>query len=322
MVLTKNQLQRACDSAALAAVAYVPRDYENAKSAAVFYANQNGKVAVNRDEVIFPSPFRVQVPASRTVNYFFAPILGFNQGNVAARSTAAVQLRDRIDTPAVAPLGITPETYAAGLISKQSIPIRLIEQNKEGLGLNELVAFDLRDGSNGKSPAKLEDQLNWDTSFSEPSYIGHPENTLNADDQGQAGAVDDGIETRFKAAEKMGDDGKQFGHIPYGSPRVLYMLVTPGTPSAIPGTNMANVIGFAPVYVESLSITKTQGTTTVLLTVRMLPAHYDTGHYTDGGGYSDATTESPTSLRISRLIGYSSKLKPKACSLKKSRPLV
>lgn len=304
MVSTKNQLQRSCDAAALAALQYLPGSQDDARTAAVFYARQNGEVVVNRDAVTFPTNFRVKVPAVRNVSFLFAPILPGSpkNGNVRASASAAVQLRDRLDTPAVAPLGITEETYATGLASGLSVNIRLIEQNKEGLGLNELVAMDLRDDSFGKSPAKLEDQLKWDTSFSEPTYIGHAENTLNSDDQAQAGVVDDGIQSRFDAAAALGDDGTKYGNIPYGSPRVLYIIITPSTPDKVVGTNMAPVLGFVPVYVEGLSITKTAGATTVLLKVRMLPPHYDTGHYRDGGGYSDATAGSPTSLRISRLV--------------------
>ncbi len=317
MVSTKNQLQRACDAAALAAVSYLPGDpsqtketLKNARTAAVFYASQNGNVVVLPGQVTFPDEpkgtpqFRVTVRAARNVAFLFAPILPGNpqNGNVRASATAAVQLRDRLNTPAVAPLGITPETYAAGLASGQSVYIRLIEQNKEGLGLNGMVAFDLRDGSNGKSPAKLEDQLQWDTSFNEPSYIGHPEVTLVADDQAQSKPTNDGVKTRFDAARALGDYGTSYPNIPRASPRVVYMIVTPSTPGGINGTNMAQVVAFAPVYLEELSVTSSSGTTTVLLKAHMLPPRYDSGHVSDGGGYSDATTDSPTALRIARLV--------------------
>ncbi len=324
MISTRNQLQRSCDAAALAALSYLPRSKSDAQTAAVFYARQNGNVRVKRsagdddddddsasagsvearDRISFPSDFRVTVPAVRKVGFLFAPLLPgkLTNGNVRARSTAAVQLRDRLNSPAVAPFGITPETYQAGLSSGAAITMRLIEQNKEGLGLNEFVTFDLRSDGNGKSPAQLEDQLKWSTTFNEPTFIGGYEKTLNADDQAQSHAVDDGVETRFNAAGGVSDNGDRYGNIPYGSPRVIYMIVTPSTSGGVNGTNLARVQGFAPVYMEHLSILKAGGTTFVNLRVRMLPPNYDTGIPSSGGGYSDATSESLTSLRISRLV--------------------
>lgn len=302
MLSTRNQLQRACDAGALAAVKYLPLNYENSRDAAVFVGYQNGGTAIVKNTISFPTAFRVTVPAARNVNFFFARVLGKNSGTVSARATAAVQMRDFLDTPAVVPLGITPETYAAGLAANASINVRLIEQNKEGLGLNELVTFDLRDGSNGKSPAKLEEQLSWDTTFQEPTYIGNPETTLNSDDQAQSHATDDGLQTRIQAALAMGDNGNRYPNIPYGSPLVMYFIITPANSGPITGTNQAPVLGFAPMYAQGINIVKSGGTTTVTVTLRALPPNYDTGHATAGGAYTDATGTSPAALQISRLV--------------------
>ncbi len=295
-VLTKNQLQRACDAGALAGVKYLPSQPEAARTAAVYYAFQNGGVVIDPLAIqITNGNVRIQVPATQRVNYFFGPVIRHIAGDVSARATAAIQQRNNFMPPSIVPIGVTPSTYEA---YKDGTPITIggIRQNKEDLDIREFVLFDLRSENNSKSSSHMQGQLQWGSSFGEVTFIDGSETTLNAADPAQAKHFEDGLKTRFDAASgaPWNDDGTKFTNIPPGSPRVMYFIVTPEQ-QPVNGNNAARVVGFVPVYVESMQV----GQDTMRMRVRFLPI--DTG---GGGGYSDVSGTDPDAapLRLERLV--------------------
>jgi Flp pilus assembly protein TadG len=293
-VLVKNQLQRACDAGALAGVKYLPTDSVGAKASAVYYAYQNNKVTVDSAAIQITNNARIRVPATQNVNYLFAPVMKIINGNVPAKATAAVQLRDNFLPPYVVPVGITPSTYETYKDGTE-VNIEGIRQNKQDLDIREFVLFDLR-SQNSKSPSHMQGQLQWGSTFNEPTVIGGTETTLNAANNAQTKFFQDGMQSRFTAAANSPwfDDGTKFTNIPSGSPRMMYFIVTPES-QPVNGNNNATVIAFAPVYVESITISGSY----MSMKVRFLPL-ISIG----GGGYTDVTSNNPdnASFRIYRLV--------------------
>jgi hypothetical protein len=295
-VLVKNQLQRACDAGALAGMKYLPADPAGARTAAVYYAYQNGGVVVNPTNVqLLNSNSRISVPATQNVRYFFAPVMRLASGNVGARATAAIQQRNNMLPPSVVPIGITPSTYNQ---YKNGDPVSIegIRQNKQDLDFREFVLFDLRQ-QNSKSPSHMQNQLQWGSTFNEVTTIGSTETTLNASKSAETKFFRDGMLSRFNAASgaPWNDDGTKFTDIPAGSPRMMTFIVTPEQ-QAVNGNNNARVVAFAPVYVESVTVSGDY----MSMRVRFLPPTAG-----GGGGYTDVTGSDPDAagFRVERLVG-------------------
>lgn len=294
-VIVKNQLQRACDAAALAGVKYLPNNPDLAKVAAVYYAYQNGKVIVPPDSIqLTNGNSRIRVPATQNVRYFFAPVMKLYSGNVGTRATAAIQQRNNFLPPTVVPIGITPSTYNT-YKNGDAVIIEGIRQNKTDLDIREFVLFDLRT-QNSKSPSHMQNQLQWGSTFNEPTFLGGTETTLNAANVAQAKKFEDGMVSRFNAAlgGQFGDDGTKFTNIPPGSPRLMTFIVTPEQ-QAVNGNNNARVVGFAPAYVEVIRVEGDY----MNMRVRFLPPTAG-----GGGSYTDVTGSDPdaSAFRIERLV--------------------
>ena len=293
-VVTRNTLQRACDAAALAGVAYLPTDPTNARVAARYFAFQNGVDVPSAAITINSTNTRITVPATRQVRYFFAPVMKLISGNVAARSVAAVQQKSNFLPPNVVPIGITPSTYAANKNGNVTY-IDGIRQNKSDLDIAEFVLFDLR-SQNSKSPAHMQDQLQWGSTFNEVTLIGGTETTLNAANVAQAKKFEDGINSRFAAAlgATYNDNGTKYSSIPAGTPRQVNLILTPEQ-QAVNGNNNALVLGFVPVYIEAITVSGSS----MQMRVRFLPLDA-----MRGGEWIDATNTSADSaaLRIPRLV--------------------
>jgi Flp pilus assembly protein TadG len=294
-VMRKNQLQRATDAAALAGVQYLPGDPATAKIAARYYAYLNGINVDTSSIIVSNNNTRITVPATSNVRYFFAPVMRVLSGNVPAQSIAAVQVRTNFTTPNVVPIGITPSTYAA-FKGGQVTEINGIRQNKTDLDISEFVMMDLRDGNQGKSPAQMQNQLQWGSTFSDPVTVGGVAQTLNAFNTAQAKNFREGLQTRFTAAAGAPwyDTGNRFPNIPAGSPLIMNFIMTPEQ-QAVNGNNNAPILGFVPVYIESFSVVGTE----MKIKFRFLPL--DSG---GGGSYTDATSTNPeaANLRIPRLV--------------------
>jgi len=287
-VLVKNQLQRGCDAAALAAVRWLPLDPAGAKQAAVYYAARN-KVTVDPNQIQITNNVRIRVPATARVTYFFAPVIKIVNGPVAAQATAALQQRSSFVPSQLVPIGITPSTVEQ---YKNGSPVVLegIRMNKDSLGIRDFVLFDLS-SSGGKSPSQMEGQLQWGSAFNEPTSIGDSETTLNASDVAQSSHFEAGMQTRFTAAKGAPwyDTGRSFTKIPPGSPLLVMMIVTPEA-QAINGNNAAPVLAFQPTYIEAMTVTKG----TMRLRVRLLPPNTNIG----GGVWTDVSPNDPVAVKV------------------------
>jgi Flp pilus assembly protein TadG len=293
-VLAKNQLQRACDAAALAGAKYLPKYNDSAKTAAVYYAYQNNAIVNTSSGIqITHNNSRIRVRATQNVKYLFAPVMKILNGDVTAQATAAVQQRDGI---VPAPIAITPSTYET---YKDGSPIVLdgIRLNKDDLGIRDFVLLDLNDSQVAASPSQMQGQLQWGSAFNESSWIGGTETTLADSITAQASHFVAGMQTRLTAAAgpPWYDDGTKFTNIPAGSPRVMIFVVTPEQ-EAVNGSHNAEVVGFVPVYVESMTIGKHY----MQIRARMLPLSS-----LPGGDYRNANSNDPLDhapLYITRLI--------------------
>lgn len=99
--VTKSNLQKAADAAALAGAQMIP-NATNAKSKALEYAGKNnlniaGQTAITNGvqttevKVVTPyngDPTKVEVTCTKTVNFIFAKVIGIPTGTVVARSVA------------------------------------------------------------------------------------------------------------------------------------------------------------------------------------------------------------------------------------------
>jgi hypothetical protein len=221
-------------------------------------------------------------------------VMKLYSGNVGTRATAAIQQRNNFLPPTVVPIGITPSTYEA---YKNGDPVTIegIRQNKQDLDFKEFVLFDLR-AQNSKSPSQMQGQLQWGSTFNEITYLNGTETTLNAANNSQSKKFEDGMQSRFTAAagSQFSDDGTKFTNIPPGSPRMMTFIVTPEQ-QAVNGNNNARVVGFAPVYVETMRV---EGDF-MSMRVRFLPPTAG-----GGGSYTDVSGSDSDSapFRIERLI--------------------
>jgi Flp pilus assembly protein TadG len=291
-VLVRNQLQRACDAAALAGARYLPDNPEDAKDSAVAYAWMNNKTEVKKAEIeLFNDNMHIRVRSTQNIRYLFAPVMKILSGSISARATAAVQQQSNFMSPLSGPIGITPSTYEAHK-DGSSFVLTGINQKSDDLVANKFVLFDLR-ASSGKSPAQMERQLEWGSTFDEPTSVGDTETTVNANSQ--EGFFESAMLTRIAAAagSPWFDNGDKYPNIPSGSPRLMFFIVTPEQP-ATSGGNDALVLGFVPVYIESMRVSGDD----MQLTIRMLPVD------TAGSGSYDDASANPTvaGLRLYRLV--------------------
>lgn len=94
MYLTKTNMQNAADAAAIAGAQKLP-NVSTAKSTAKYYAELNGAEQINTTAT---TPYNgdsdmIEVVITKNVQYSFAKVLGFNDGNVAARAVAKRELK-------------------------------------------------------------------------------------------------------------------------------------------------------------------------------------------------------------------------------------
>lgn len=270
-----NRLQRACDAAALAGVSQLHKtdttisnrseiDVYNAKKMAYDVALLNGVTLDWNNIVVSNNNTRLRVTAITERSFFFAPVLGINSGLVSRSATAGVFPVTQISTsgPArAAPMGITWETYNSYYTDRNFYhPLELIRQNKSSFGKDDLVLFDLRE-QNSKSGAQMQRQLTGEVT--EYVAIGDYETTLNSALASEKRKLTDGLDEIFRqsAAAPWYDAGSGQAGVRYfnilngtslrSNPRVVYLIVTPGTTSSSNGTFNTQVQGLAPVYLES-----------------------------------------------------------------------
>jgi Flp pilus assembly protein TadG len=326
-----NRLQRAVDAAALAGVTQLKTKSSDADSEilaaalAKKVAKENG-VVDTKDGAIFKddgTPDAIQfnvassstdntgstmirVTATRNTPVYFARIFGVLDSRLTRTAVAQVQA---INTAPGVPLGITKETYEAYKSDTDVHDLILVRANKESFGLNDLVAFDLREPSS-KSGAHFMDQLiGVDQEYPE---IGQLETTLNSSLVSQENFLRRSLEVIFQRASQepwrdtwTGDvfnsTGIRFddilaGRSPQTNPRILNLIITNPRATPAPGTFDTEVLGFAPVYLDSYTISMEGGEEVRRLRVRFLPPVFlNDGQPTSGSG-------SVAGLRTVRLV--------------------
>jgi hypothetical protein len=235
-----------------------PRNPGAARDEAARVARINGapdETAIKNQITIYNNNTTIRVPATETIGYGFAAVFNMHSARVVGAAVARVETASQAPANSrIVPIGITPATFEAHPVGTvfQLNPIR---QNKESLGINELVLFDLRD-SNGKSPHVMEETIR--NGWHEPINIGDRETTLNASENSQEKKFTDAIEDRLNEARghpwsDNGDRTVEARNIDPTSPRVMTFIITPPQPAVV-GTNDALVTGFVTVYVKGFSV--------------------------------------------------------------------
>lgn len=278
-----NQLQRACDAAALAGASYLKKtgndstDTTNAATAAVYVAFQNGVTITSANCTFLSDNTQIKVTASRNQAFMFGRALGMAGSAVTRAATAGVQGITGMTTGGngnAVPLGITQETDNAYKNDQvHDITITLIRANKQAFQRDTtdpyepdpFVAFDLG-GGNAKSPAHMQ----WQTDGSEvvPTNVGDNETTLNADgNASQTIHLGRGLDDRFaQAALPPWNDpnGTMADQIVAGTargdnPRIVSVIVTRSNPDFRGGTTQLPILDFQPVYLEGWTQTTVNG---------------------------------------------------------------
>ena len=276
LVSDANQLQRACDAAALGgaqklyasgiASAAVTYDQGIARQFAINIARQNG-VTISADDVTFPAPTRIKVAATRNRSLFFAQALGRKNGTVIRAATAG---RIALTTISGAvPLAMTTDDYFANRDGR-SVRYEVINLHNEDFDRGTVVTLDLRPGNSGKSPAVFLNDLV--SGYDGTTAIGDDVNTLNASLASQGAKFEEGLEERFAAAARppFNDTGSNYTYpnYPAGSPRVVTLIVA--NPENRDNSNpQVTSVFFVPVYLESVS---TPNNKSAFVNFRILPS--------------------------------------------------
>lgn len=111
LFVNHSRISNAIDSAVLAGVQELPVNPEQALEVASNYALRNG-MAPEEYEFVITDPYSIQGTAERQVGFFFAPILGFNGGQV--HSSARAIIRPVVAATGVVPFGVLEENYIFG----------------------------------------------------------------------------------------------------------------------------------------------------------------------------------------------------------------
>jgi Flp pilus assembly protein TadG len=323
-----NRLQRTVDAAALAGVSQLKTkasDTDSEAAAAALarkVAKENGLVD-GADGAVFNTgaiqfnvassstdrtgSTMIRVTATRNTPVYFARIFGVLDSRITRTGTAQLQAVSR--TSGV-PLGITEETYKAYQNDTNLHELTMVRPNKATFERDDFVAFDLRVAPSSKSGAHFMEQL----VGNEQEYpeIGQLETTLNSSYVSGGNFMRTGLGTLFQRSSQepwrdtwTGDTltstGIRFNEIlagtaPPNNPRIINLIITNPRTSPAPGTFDTEIVGFAPVYVESYKITLIDGEEYRRLGVRFLPPIF----VSDGQQTRDGAAVS--GIRTMRLI--------------------
>jgi hypothetical protein len=291
---TRNKLQRACDAGALAGAQLLPENPDGARAEAARVARMNGapdEATIRNQITIYNNNTTIRVPAQETIGYGFAAVFNMRSAKVVGAAVARVESASQAPANSnIEPIGITPDTLAAHRTGRV-FQLDLVRQNKDNLGLNEMVLFDLRDSS-GKSPHVMEETIK--NGWQDPIKVGDYETTLNAAENSQGKKFADAIEFRLDQARGApwfdnGDRTVEAENIDPTSKRVMTFIMTPPQ-VAVVGSNDALVTGFVTVYVKGISADGTK------LDVMFLPPRFLSN------GTSGTGPVSGTGFRTVRLI--------------------
>jgi hypothetical protein len=291
-VWTRNQLQRACDAAAISGASQLPNTV-NAQSVAITVAGQNN---VPSPTIGWPSGTkRIQVTATRQVPFGFAKVIGLSSGTVSATATAG-----RFALKGVGynvPLAITTSDYER---FKAGTPFEneLIDNNRQDFKDGTVTALDVRPNESGKSPDVFQRDLTY--GFSGTVSVGDKINALAAALSSQGPNVMQAMTARFNlaAAAPYYDTGNNFvfPNYPAGDPRIVTLIVA--DPNPVNNNNpVLTVRKLVAVYIETV---RDPANKNFFMKMRILPSKMYSAEDTGVVIGDDATED--TGLAVVRLI--------------------
>ena len=202
-ILRCNQLQKACDAAALAAATDMVHNptlntsptYASATTKAQTIGPMNratiGTVAFDSTNSV------VTVTGTTTQIFFFAPILGF-------KSTTLTRIAKATYGSLASPNGVIGGVPIAMTVSDFNsyrggapVTLNLIRNQDTPFGNGNIIALSLQTDSNGKSPSHWQDNLASGSSDVMNMGAGLDLNSLNASLQNQQKRLYDGLSARL-----------------------------------------------------------------------------------------------------------------------------
>jgi len=299
LVSDANQLQRSCDAAALGGASKLP-DQGDATSLATTVSTQNkvgpsvngsGSVVDSLNITFLDDNKKIQVEATRSRTYLFAPIFnllggGINYKNGTVTRRAIASGPGGIN-PKTMPIGIslsTYEFYTMPTVNTAPVDLSFLRTTDTpyshiGPPADGMVVYDMRD-ANSKSPAAMVDQI---INGATP-VIGQTYTVLNSSTNGSDGKFIDAINELFtRSSGSPWFDSRTVGvkydaivarTSPATNPRVVSLVINPDDLAPTGGgTNNYVVLKSVPVYLQSYRyVTQPDGSQSLVLTVRFLAA--------------------------------------------------
>lgn len=111
LFVNHSRISNAIDSAVLAGVQELPVNPEQALEVASNYALRNG-MTPGECEFVITDPYSIRGSAERQVGFFFAPLLGFNGGQV--HSLARASIKPVAAITGIVPFGVLEGNYSFG----------------------------------------------------------------------------------------------------------------------------------------------------------------------------------------------------------------
>ncbi len=111
LFVNHSRISNAIDSAVLAGVQELPVNPEQALEIASNYALRNG-MAPEEYEFVITDPYSIRGTVERQVGFFFAPLLGFNGGQV--HSSARASIKPIVASTGIVPFGVLEGNYSFG----------------------------------------------------------------------------------------------------------------------------------------------------------------------------------------------------------------
>lgn len=300
MLVTRNQLQRACDAAALAGATELPASDTYRTSLASYQAQLTAfrnSVPYAETSISFPASNRIQVRATRVVPTLFARIMGITSNTVSAQALAGRSALKGI--PGNVPLAITVEDYNKfkdGTLFSE----RLVNNNQYDFVPGTMTALDLRLDGSGKSGAVFETDLT--NGYAGTTVIGQPVNSaLNANLSSENGKLENAFYDRFNRSRNAPwyDMGLVNNYPNYSptNPRIITLIVADPAP-ANNNNPTVTIRFFAAVYLERVIESNVTGDT---VQMRLLPKR-DFGS-TDSRVVLADDPNADSAIGVTRLLG-------------------
>jgi hypothetical protein len=223
LAIEKTRLKNACDAAALAAAHELP-DTILAKQRALEYLGLNHVDAEHAIITFSHDDIKITVEAAKTIDYYFAPVLGLNTGIVTARSTAAYGSVSGMT--GVVPFGIPDQPMTFGVEYK----LKAGSQDDYGPGNYGPLALELSGAASYLNNLKQ--------GYSGVISVG---DWIDTEPGNMSGPTMDGVSYRLN----------QCPHIPqcsiesYHSDCAKVMIVPIFDPTELAGRDQVQIVGFA-----------------------------------------------------------------------------